>query len=200
MGAFFAPNNSKNVTTDNNSKKVTTDNTTTSNDRSSATVENNGNKRVRSCEGILKNYLTTEKQRVLSTYSKFFPVASGSAYKFGLHGQFIIVMGNECNGTCGMLVKGKDNHRCCSLCRGLNAGKIYQTIGNRVNKIIEAELILKRREIDPMDVKKLQNIYRNGISDKYFTADGALVAKVSVDISLLTRLTDVFGKYAPPFS
>ena len=67
-------------------------------------------------------------------------------------------------------------------------------IGNRVNKIIEAEFILKRREIDPMDVKKLQNIYRNGISDKYFTADGALVAKVSVNISLLTRLTCVFVK------
>ena len=64
-------------------------------------------------------------------------------------------------------------------------------MGNRVNKIVEAELILKRREIDPMDVKKLQNIYRNGISDKYFTAEGALVAKVSVDISLLTRLTDI---------
>ena len=101
-------------------------------------------------------------------------------------------MAIECNGTCGMLVKGKGNHRCCSLCQGLKAYKIYQTISNRVNKIIEAELILKRREIDPMDVKKLQNIYRNGILDKYFTEDGALVAKVSVDISLLIRLPDIF--------
>ena len=183
---------------DNNSKKVTTDNTTTSNDESSSsTVKINGNTKVRSCEGIIKNFLTTEKQHVLSTYRRFFPVASGSAYKFGLHGQLIIVMGNECNGTGGILVRGKGSHRSCSFCTGLNNSKIYQTIGNRVNKIVEAELILKRREIDPMDVKKLQNIYRNGISDKYFTAEGALVAKVSVDISLLTRLTDVYVKTYP---
>ena len=136
-------------------------------------------------------------KRVLSTYRNFFPVASGSAYKFGLHGQSVIVMASECNGTGGMLVKGKGNHRCCSLCQGLKAYKIYQTISTRVDKIIEAELILKRREIDPMDVKKLQNIYRNGMSDKYFTEDGALVAKVSLDISLLTRLTDTFVNTYP---
>ena len=83
MSSFFAPKNSEKVTIDNNSKKVTTDNTTTLNDKLSATVENNGKTRVRSCEGFIKNYLTTEKQQVLSTYNKFFPVASGSAYKFG---------------------------------------------------------------------------------------------------------------------
>ena len=187
MGGFVSPKKTKNDTTDNISKKVTAVNTTTSNERSPTPVGNKGTMRLRSCEGIIKDYLSREKQRVLSTYRNFFPVASGSAYKFGLHGQFVIVMAIECNGTRGMLVKGKGNHRCCSLCKGLKAYKIYQTISNRVNKIIEAELILKRREIDPMDVKKLQNIYRNGILDKYFTEDGALVAKVSVDISLLIR-------------
>ena len=94
-------------------------------------------------------------------------------------------MANECNGTCGVLVKGKGKHRSCSHCRGLNAGKIYQTLTGRADKAIEAELVLKYREIDPMDVKKLKNFYRNGISDQNFTEEGMLLAKVSFTISLL---------------
>ena len=93
-------------------------------------------------------------------------------------------MANECNGTCGVLVKGKGMHCSCSHCTGLNAGKIYQTLTVRANKAIAAELVLKRKEIDPMDVKKLKNFYRNGITDKYFTQEGMWLAKVSFTTSL----------------
>ncbi len=51
--------------------------------------------------------MTTEKQHVLSTYRRFFPVASGLACKFGLQGKFDIVMGNECNGNGGILVRAR---------------------------------------------------------------------------------------------
>ena len=203
MSAFFKPNKSKKHTKDNTTSStgpstsaakpasktpgnsiVRSNHGNASDAKKSSAEEQRGKARVRSCEGLIKDFHTKEKQLVLSTYSMLCPVASASKYKLGIHGKYTIVMANECNGTCGVLVKGKGKHRSCSHCERLNASKIYQTLRKRADKLIEAELVLKRREIDPMDVKKLKNIYRNGISEQYFTKEGMLLAKVSFTITV----------------
>ena len=111
-----------------------------------------------------------------------FPVGVTSAYKFETQGQFIIVVAKKCNSMRGFKVKGK--HISCSHCRELKAFKIYQTLQQRAEKACEVEMILKRREIDPSDIKKLKLFYRQGINERHFAEEGMLLAKVRVVVLL----------------
>ena len=45
-------------------------------------------------------------------------------------------------------------------------------------------MILKRREVNPSDVKKLKEFYRQGIDEKHFSEEGMLLAKVRVGVLL----------------
>ena len=72
----------------------------------------------------------------------------------------------------------------CSHCREMKAFKIYQTLKQRAEKACEVEMILKRREIDPSDIKKLKLFYRQGIDDENFAEEGMLLAKVRVVVLL----------------
>ena len=84
----------------------------------------------------------------------------------------------------GLLDKGKGKNIICGRCKELKANKIYQTLKKRAKKAIEVELILKRREVDPSDIAKLKEIYRQGIKEELFEEEGMLLAKVCVSLLL----------------
>ena len=72
----------------------------------------------------------------------------------------------------------------CGHCKELKAGKVYQTLQQRAKKAIEVEMILKRREVDPSDITKLKEFYKQGINKKLFEEEGLLLAKVPVSLLL----------------
>lgn len=145
-------------------------------------VSTSGKTTVRTCQGLMKDFETSTKQTILSTYRMCFPVGVTSAYTFETLGQFTIVVAKKCNGMRGSKEKGK--HISCSHCRELKAFKIYQTLQQRAEKACEVEMILKRREVDPSDIKKLKLFYKQGINEKNFTEEGMLLAKVRVVVLL----------------
>ena len=86
------------------------------------------------------------------------------------------MVATDYDGTGGVLVS---DHRCCPKCRHLNASKIRQTLKLRANRAIKVEMIMSRREITPDDVKEFRNFYHKGITDKFFTKDGMILALAS---------------------